>query len=362
MFQYASDGCGFDTTSIIVTIHPEPIVNLIMSDEAVCSGLPITFSTEGEALDNYQWIFGSAGTANTEDPSMNFLVNGIEEIQLTANTQLHNCLVQLSETVEVFPLPEINYSLNSEIGCSPFLLNINNASIDASLFTWNLNDLTDNTSSPQFYLTQPGMYSLNVSALNQFGCEASLSEGVVFTLYDSPVAEFVANPSEANILTNPTVSFHSYTEGATSYEWDFGDDSGSLDFEPEHTYESAGTFMVVLTAENNEGCSDTFTQEVIVKDELSLFIPNSFTPNGDGLNDIFIPRVTGSNFSEYHFYVFDRWGNIVFESIEPNTGWIGDVSGGNYYSTSDLYTWRVEVLLDKGEGSKVFLGEVNVIR
>ncbi|MFK7757431.1 MAG: PKD domain-containing protein [Flavobacteriales bacterium] len=362
IIQYATDGCGFDTTSMVLTIHPEPIVTLSISDEAVCSGLPVSFSTEGEDLEDHAWTFGSAGSANSESPSMNFLNTGVETIQLLAQTALHGCLVELTETVEVFPLPDLDYELNAQTGCSPFVLEVESSGSNGTLFNWNLNELSSTDASPEFYLNTPGVYSLEGSATNQYGCAANVIDNAVFILYETPVADFMFNPEEAHILTNPMVSFQSFSEGAEHYLWNFGDSAESDLENPEHVYEAAGTYFVGLTASNNEGCSSFISQQVTVKDELTIFVPNSFSPNGDGINDVFIPVVEGNNFTNYHFYIFDRWGNAVFESTTLKDGWIGNVSNGNHYAMNGTYTWLVEVQLKNGDGNRSFRGEVNIFR
>jgi gliding motility-associated-like protein len=143
--------------------------------------------------------------------------------------------------------------------------------------------------------------------------------------------------------------------------WDFGD--GTKDtvcgIEFEHTYEDAGTYDVCLDIKNRYGCLDKYCLTVIVKPVWSFYIPNAFTPNGDGKNDTFNGQ--GENITNYEMYIYDRWGNLIFESRSLNHGWDGRANGGGDIAQQDVYVYLVRFKDVFGRAHK-YTGEVVLIK
>jgi gliding motility-associated-like protein len=128
-------------------------------------------------------------------------------------------------------------------------------------------------------------------------------------------------------LTGPsTVQFTNTTVGAITYDWDFGDGLGSTGEAPLHEYEEDGTYLVTLTVTNANGCETTVEDSVTVYPPLRVYVPNSFTPNADGLNDFF--GVVGEGFTYYDLEIFDRWGQKLLSGrFEDAEAWDGTVNG-----------------------------------
>ena len=112
---------------------------------------------------------------------------------------------------------------------------------------------------------------------------------------------------------------------------------------------------------NEFGCIDTATQEIIIKADFIFYIPNTFTPNDDGINDVFIPLTLGVDVEEYNFWVFDRWGDLIFHSNNPQVGWDGRANNGAFPAQQDTYVWKV-ALMDLRENHRLYHGHVNLIR
>jgi gliding motility-associated-like protein len=110
---------------------------------------------------------------------------------------------------------------------------------------------------------------------------------------------------------------------------------------PIHTYIDTGAFCPQLVVVNDKGCIDTTTQCLEVEPLFSLYIPNAFSPNGDGLNDIFVPK--GDYLKNFEMYIFDRWGQELFHSTDISNGWNGTVKGGNIICQEDSYVYKITV-------------------
>jgi len=189
-----------------------------------------------------------------------------------------------------------------------------------------------------------GDYEIMVSDFN--GCSVDIYSTV--QLINPPQADFLtrSHPTE---ITNPDVLFDNESFNAFSYEWIFGDNTNSYDENPWHTYEDAGTYLVELIAysEPEFGCTDTAYGYVTVEPLYTFYVPNSFTPDGDGLNDNWGPA--GQFFEEesYNLKVYDRWGKIMFNTDNPNQYWNGrylntgsQVKTGVYVYIFELKKWN----------------------
>ena len=105
-----------------------------------------------------------------------------------------------------------------------------------------------------------------------------------------------------------------------------------------YTFEDTGTFNVQLIVIGDGGCIDSITYPVVISPDLLVFVPNAITINGDGINDEFLPSVMGHVNASYQLYIFDRWGNIIFESQHENIGWDGKFN--NEYVQDGVYVWK----------------------
>jgi gliding motility-associated-like protein len=121
-------------------------------------------------------------------------------------------------------------------------------------------------------------------------------------------------------------------------------------------------YEVCLQATNAFGCTDTLCQDVPMISELLVYVPNAFTPDNDGLNDLFTPSVLGILPNTYVFKVFDRWGHVVFETREIGQGWNGSFQNGGYYVQEDVYIWQIEGQDVRNAEIQVFQGHVTVVR
>jgi gliding motility-associated-like protein len=149
----------------------------------------------------------------------------------------------------------------------------------------------------------------------------------------------------------------------------FGDPTGqntSTEENPTHTYPSeGGEYDVLLTAYSENGCIDTAWSKIIVKEDLVFYVPNTFTPDGDNYNELFLPVFTsGFDPQEYSFYIFNRWGEIVFESHDATVGWDGSYgNNGEVQLVQDgTYTWLIRYRTLETLGFRKVTGHVNIIR
>lgn len=205
-----------------------------------------------------------------------------------------------------------------------------------------------------------GTYSVIIT--DSAGCLQSENVGVQGTPF--PVADFNIG-SEVVSLLNPVVLFADASSGTiTSWEWNFGDvnsvsDSSYLQ-NPTHTYSDTGAYCVTLQISNATAfCSDTMVKCLKVEAPHIFYIPNTFTPNQDGKNEIFLGY--GAYVEKFQMYIFDRWGNLMFESNDINKGWNGSVNNDSATVQEDVYVWKVNIVASNKKDYK-YVGLVNLIR
>ena len=206
-------------------------------------------------------------------------------------------------------------------------------------------------------LTQTTTYYLST-------CPGLEKQTVTAVVVSPPVADFTAFPQPVSLF-EPLVSFSDQSTGATSWHWSFGDgDFADGDPNPEHTYpgdmSTINTYLAQLIVFNEHGCSDTIAYPIEMA-EFTFYVPNSFTPNNDGINDFFFG--TGIGIVEYEMWIFDRWGMMIFYTDDLYHTWDGKVQNGksDEISLQDVYVWKVKLVDVFGEKHK-YNGHVSLIR
>ncbi|MEX1001282.1 MAG: gliding motility-associated C-terminal domain-containing protein, partial [Crocinitomicaceae bacterium] len=154
---------------------------------------------------------------------------------------------------------------------------------------------------------------------------------------------------------------------AVTYEWDFGDNTpGSTEFEPTHFFpdwvDGEANFNVTLVAYNELGCPDTANHVITVEDILIFYVPNVFTPDGDNINNTFFPVFTaGFDYYDYHLMIFNRWGEVVFESYNSDVGWDGTYGDGGLVQDG-VYIWQIKFGETGTDKKRTVRGHVTVLK
>ncbi|MEO8589041.1 MAG: gliding motility-associated C-terminal domain-containing protein [Flavobacteriales bacterium] len=177
------------------------------------------------------------------------------------------------------------------------------------------------------------------------------------------VAEFEWSPIPANV-NDPTVHFHNLSTGAQSYYWDIAGLTTSTETNLAYRFseKEPGTYNVCMVAYNYNECTDTICYDVIIDDVLFTYIPNSFTPDGDGLNDTFWMSSNIPVMSKFEFMVFDRWGGLVYETDNPYAPWLGSFQNSGDILSTGVYAYRVMYEIQATEVRKELMGHVTLIK
>ncbi|HRY99422.1 MAG TPA: PKD domain-containing protein [Bacteroidales bacterium] len=283
----------------------------------------------------WHWELGQGVTSTAARPERIYHEPGTYQVTLVATSD-HGCIDSATHNLVVGPMPRVVFGANKYSGCERADIQFTDSSTVSSgqitSWLWNFGDGSFSTDPviAKHAFEDHGSYYVILTVITDLGCEATLMNPAMITVHPDPVAEFEFSPDDADIH-RPTVFFINQSVGADKFVWNFGDGHSTTVFEPAHNYTSPGLFTISLKAETRYGCVNYRYKEIMVKSEPVLFLPDAFTPNGDGLNDYFAPAgtaYTDEGAVTFSFQIFDRLGNLLFDSPGDLTPWDGRIRGG----------------------------------
>lgn len=342
---YVTDAnqCTSSTASVRVDYHP-PLDLDLSEDDSVCPGDPIQLNANGSgglgSGYTYDWSNGDQGASITVSPT------STTTYAVTLDDACETPTVTDSVEITVHELPDVKIEGVDLEACAPVEATLINATADSMVgddCVWSFGDGTQavGCDSVQHKFEEPGCYDVSLSVSSPEGCVDSSERVDYVCVRPYPDANFKAEPRTSTVQS-PEVQFTNLSTGAESYKWDFGSLDSSSEEHPTFDFpnEGEGQYQVCLEATNSYACQDSICRDVIIQGEFILYVPNAFTPDGDGLNDRFQPVVQGADEKNYDLYIYDRWGEVVFEGHHPEASWDGTIKGSGK-AKPDVYVWKI---------------------
>ncbi len=342
--EVSENGC-IATDDVTVTVNPQPTVSFTVPAAQCITGNTYDFFAEGTYSNNatFDWTFdpnANYPSSPLQNPSnITYTTTGGHLITLTVTD--YGCTASFTDTVGVTPDPVVNFSASPLSGCP--VLNVDFTDLsgygNAATYSWDFGDgTTGSGQAPTHTYTDPGSYTVTLQVALSQACKSALVQPQYITVYPVPVASFVLFPEVLDQL-NPFLNVTNTSPSAVSWTYDFGDYSTITgDPNPTHNYTDTGTYIVTQYITNEFGCEDSTQLSVRVNPAFSIYVPNAFTPNGDGINDVF--KVQGIEVKDFTLYIFNRWGQTLFTSKDINIGWDGR-GGDNNVCQDEVYLYRV---------------------
>lgn len=359
-----ANGC---TAGIGVTVTEPPLLTLQASaaPNTICSGQAVTLTANGGGgVPAYAigWMPGNMiGGTQTVTP--------IATTTYTAAvTDANGCTATTTTIVTVNPVPTAAFTSDVVSGCTPVCVNFTDNSTVASpgiitAWDWDFGDGNNSTQqNPSHCYTTPGTYTVILQVKTADGCIHIITMTNYISAWVVPVADFGANPQPTTIF-NAQIYFTDSSSNAAQWLWSFGDVLGSSSTlqNPSFTYGQPTCYTVQLDVTSSNGCTDSATMPICIDPDVSVYVPNAFTPNGNGNNEIFIPVCVGIDPQKYQLWIFDRWGNQIFTTTDINQGWDGRVQGHPTLCQIDTYVWRIYAWDISGNPHNL-VGSVSLIR
>ena len=359
-----SNGCtAIDSVDVqVVSCCANPPVLSILTNQVSCNGI-----CDGSASITLNALTGTppyqynTNPGNLNSLSLSNLCPGQYQSIIV---DLNNCKDTVTFNITEPPPLAPQYSIDLTDGCAPLCVNMVNLTPNSATASWQLGAASSqNGNNINHCFNNSGTYTVILTVTDNAGCTGQVTLNTPVTVQTRPMADFITIPDEPTIL-NSFLNFIDNSVNASLWNWSFGDlhDNFSIEQNPIFEYPSdTGTYIVQLIISNEFGCLDTTTKEIHIKAGYQVFVPNAFTPNGDGINDLFSPKGVGISTDDFKLMIFDRWGDLIFETSELNLGWDGRANGGKYIAQRDVYVWKLHTK-DYFENRYENIGHITLVR
>ncbi len=367
----SAHGCSATATApqlITILDTPQPAIDYFPATG--CIPLQVRFSnqTPGLAHQNSFWDLGNGQTSTETHPEGTYTTPGHFTVSLTMTNEL-GCSATVTEqdAITAYGLPTVTFSVEPDSGCAPLDVRFSNTTDPGMIgsCTWAFGDggQAQDCGTDHRY-EAPGDYTVTLTVTSPAGCDGDTTMYHLVHVDPKPVAAFAFNPVEADLF-HTTIDFQDHSSSdVVQWQWALPGATPATADEPvfSATYPpmQQGEHLVSLVVTNVFGCTDTTYRVVTIDGVFSVFVPNTFTPDADGFNDIFLPVVSDHMEKDYVLRVFDRWGTEIFTSLEAQRGWDGTVNGEGPFT--GIYAWKLRARSKVDRIMREFTGHVTLLR
>jgi gliding motility-associated-like protein len=318
-----------DTAQIRAVIYPEIVADFEFEYDTCVAG-PTSFtdlSVSGSGIiTNWSWNFGDGNSSSAINPIHTYNEAGAFPVALTV-TDTNECQDTYTQVIPYYPVPNlIIISPSTFLGCQPAEIFFNNLSTpinDEYDITWQFGDGgTGSAISPTYTYEEAGTYTVSIDIVSPLGCQTDTTFEDLIQILPAPTAGFSFSPQQPSNL-EPSVSLTDESADAIRWFYDFGDGRTSNIANPNHTFRDTGRYEVKQIVSHPSGCQDTLVRIIDVIPEFRYFLPNAFTPNEDGTNDLYRGGGVFYGIRNFEMLIVNRWGETVFEANDPMQGWNG---------------------------------------
>lgn len=353
-----SDNNGCTAVNNVQIIEPDALFLTANDDLFICQTFDTTliaYASGGFGTLSFNWM-----PDNVNNDSI-VIAPSVTTIYTVTVTDSLGCSVSEPVEVTVFGSPEPVITKSASNGCQAFCPTFTDLTLfpAGSINTqreWSFGDgeVAQGDSVADHCYKNPGIYDVTLTVVTDKGCKKTVTWDDYIQVYPNPEAEFIADPVATSIMS-PSINFTNLSNGADHYLWNFGDnDSLFLETNVHHTYNDTGVFMVRLVATTDYNCVDSIKSTVVISPYYTFYIPSSFTPNGDGLNDIF--EIQGSYIQACDLQIFDRWGKPFYS----RSGSYG-VSWDGANAPQGVYVYKIK-MKDTQNKDYEYIGQLTVLR
>lgn len=353
------NGC-FLTDTLHLTVNPLPVPQIIGSS-TLCSNDSLSLIGYGGSA--YLWE-PAQYFSNSESIQAWFSAADATEIFLTAINEA-GCEATTSRQIEVLQSPDSTFAISVNSGCAPLPVEMTILNPGEGYhYDWIVGNVAGLADAPYLatLLKKAGLYPVSVQITAPNGCSSSMKWPEPVRVLDTHAA-FTWLPEKPDI-THPEIFFRNLSPQGVSSYWEFDTLSASTGRDAAFTFPAyiAARYDVCLTVTDSTGCEARVCRELKLEGKRFVYVPSAFTPNGDGLNDFFHPVLANVDVAEYHFWVTNGRGQIIFETRDPHAKWDGSSNKDGYYAENRIYNWFLVVKPDFNVETEYLQGSVTLIR
>ncbi len=364
----SGNNCSNQTINPVI-VHYNPMANFYAPSACMPQSSSFTdasVSNDG-LITSYSWDFNGDNLPDnvSQNPQYNFAQSGNYGVKLEIQTQ-YGCANTIIKSAYVNPTPSALFSGQNTMGCPSLCVNFtNNSTIGGGsivTYQWIFGDNTPpNYDQNPTHCYSSGNYGVTLKAVSDSGCVASSMIPNFVHVYPTPIAGFNITPSEVDITT-PLIEVQDKSTGATNVVYFFSDGTtkNTANFNHLFNTDDAKTVAILQVVTNSYACKDSIVKQVTIKSAYAIYIPNTFTPNSDGVNDGF--KALGVGIEAFKLQVFDRWGKMIFETSDINDAWDGEVGKASASEAKqEVYVWKVKVK-DVNHNDHDLIGHVTLLK
>jgi gliding motility-associated-like protein len=347
---------GADSSTAVITVINDSVTaafQLIVLNDCD-SNLVIDLINQSINSVSYSWDFGDGSISiNTNENHIYTIPETYTVTLIAQDTNRCHPIDSISQTVTL--LPNVFVDFSAEDVCLGDAVQFINTSNPSAQFVWSFGDNNfSNQFSPSHIYSNAGTYNVTLSITDNSTCNVNDTAIGQVTVNLQPIAGF--NIAKDTFLFETPVSFSNNSIFYSQVNWSFGDGSNSTEENPTHIYNTIGWKQVCIIA-SNTACADTFCKDIFILYVANIGVPNAFSPNGDGVNDVV--KIEGKGIIELTFRIFNRWGEMVFETRDKNIGWDGIYKG--VLQEIETYTYTADAVLVNGD-KKLLRGNITLLR
>ncbi len=323
-----ANGCASNLAETQINVRPPITANAISYDDEICPGDPFVVKVNATGGNGNYYYKLEDGRLMPD--SFQLFPSQSRDYTIEVGDNCGTPSVLTSVHVNVLPAPPLGFLPDKTSGCEPLTVSfIENTDDFGQTYLWDFGDYQQSTEkNPMHVYENAGNFDVTLTVTSPQGCKTTKHVYNFIHVYPLPTPKFSANPSTATVI-KPDIYFRNHSIGAVNYYWDFGDGTEFIGESTIHTYPAyANNYIVTMVAESDKGCKDSSSTVVSITDYSTVYFPNAFTPDGDGINDVWKPKGAAIDLSYYTLMVYDRWGEIVWESTDYYEGWNGTLKNG----------------------------------
>ena len=335
--SYSLNGCKSQDAIAYVVVKPKPSVSV--NSEEICMGDSVKLiAIPSISGGSFLWL-------TTGESSNTIVVSPVKSSNYLLVYTLDGCSSnQAISNISIKPIPNVSFLVDKNFGCAPLSVAFTSEKSNQTSYNWYINgDLVGVNDELTYVLANAGCYDIGLRA-SANGCSKDTTIQNLICVENPPIASFKTNPIVFR-NTVETIVFDNNSMDACEYNWNFGDGTSSTEKSPTHVfYNTENGYTVELEAISMAGCSSLISVFIPYEVENEIYIPNSFTPNDDQSNEDFLPIFSNpETIVEYRFEIYNRWGELIFETNEFDVGWSGSMKDTNQASADGIYTYVITI-------------------